>query len=500
MPSNIRSLLVTLGFLVIPLVQAVNLDLQTLRALTNNNVFQESQSCQNFLATYVKGGNSTTGIANTQSDSETCGIGFLNSEESAKDAINSLDHKFLRSDVVPTVVDFGSPQKTVVVMGVLLEQPTIEKAINKTVWGSDNNNIENFPHGWTMATLSAIWKKGFQEPSQCIPGPNSDDFSAQYTFPQKGFRYIALYANGSISIFKTPDHQSWHEENDADKNKSGWQSHDEASDAVLAPLCTNNIKANAGEDKQGAVGTKLCFNSSYSIAFLNGEIINRGWDIDENGTIDSSDEELCIVCNSVRTGKLHLYITDQCGCVDTDEVAYTCVKEDKPTINNPPPSRPASAFPSNRSDTRDRSDYADEGMSVGNIHNINDDDLEETSSESDENNEDEIASLPEYPKIRDNDEPKMVPYVPNRNTILDNGPDTDTNTEIESGMSFENPPVNNYGPAKVSTLITSGLADPIFPSVFPRSCSTTMSNGNLFFILLLPALLRARAFFRKRKI
>jgi hypothetical protein len=324
---------------------AIDLNLQTLSGLTVNKIFQSNTTiCSKILGSYVEGGNGQTGLANDQSSSSTCGIGSTPDSVTPEVAIDSLDHIYLNSDTEPTVLDFGSPQKTVVVFDAIIEQPVPQKALERTVWGSNSSNIDNFPRGWTMATLNTIWKLGWTDPAICQPGPNSDDYSGQYTFVEEGFRYIALFADASVSIFNNRAYNTWNPVNDDRPHEPGWQSNIESTDAVGAPICSvTTVIADAGEDQEGTVGETICFSGANTKVAKGTSTVTMGWDLDDDGAIDLNHTVACIVCDEVKSGELFLFVTEQCGCADTDSVLFSCVPEEieipEPDIEpyNPPP-------------------------------------------------------------------------------------------------------------------------------------------------------------------
>lgn len=506
MSSYIRPIVVALGVLGAPIALAnpLKVNLKTLSGLTIDKIFQSNaQGCTSITAVYLKGGNSVTGSVPDQSDIRSCGIdGFTPADITPAEAINARDHQFLQSKNEPTILDFGSPQKTVVVVNSLQKIPALEDGIKRTVWGSHSNDTSNFPQGWTMATLNTIWKRGVVDPKECQSELNADDYSAQYTFPKKGFRFIALYANGSISIFKTVDNLSWNIENDAQLNVSGWQSLEEESDAVLAPTCTSGVRANAGEDKSGPLGKNLCFKATNSIAPAQGQIVSYGWDADDNGSIDITGESACIQCDTNKTGKLRLYVTDQCGCVDTDAASFTC-SSDGNSANG--------EAGETRRPRRDRHANADESREEADVSREQDADEEVAYEEEDDRinepveNENAATSIP-FPDLAQENEGQNASNIsgmvgngdPSTGFGANGGVGQNSQSSYNSGnsqgfnngMSFGSAFPNSYGNARSSTTVSSKTTPPIFPSFRSSGCTTTGNEPFLWLFFIIQGLAR----------
>ncbi len=291
-------------------------DKQTLAALTIDSIVP----CDFTLGTYCTGGNGTTGIAPCPIGD--CGLSFCFTWEPPATALNSLDHHWLQSTGIPKVVDFGTPVNTAIVFVAVDHGPFPEEGIESTVWGSNECNITDFPAGWTLATLTTIWKRGWEDPVGCQGQDNADDFTGQYSFPGAGFRYVAVHANFSISIFDDPSHTSWSNSND-NSVVPGWQSFDDEIDAIGTPQCDpGTVVADAGPDQSGTVGEQICFDGSGSTA-ENG-ILVIGWDLDGDNEIDVIGDVACITCEEASEGEVTLFVTDNCGCVDSDTALFTC--------------------------------------------------------------------------------------------------------------------------------------------------------------------------------
>jgi len=306
-------------------------DKETLAAITVDEIIDVA-NCNIQLGTYVTGGNGLTGLAPANYPANLCGLSFSLTNETPAVALNDLDHRWLQSDTIPKVVDFGAPVNSVFVFVAVDHGPFPEEGIEQTVWGSDSPDISNFPQGWTLASLTTIWKKGWEDPVECQGQDNVDDFTGQYSFPGAGFRYVATHANFSISIFETPAHENWVTFED-NSGVPGWQSFDDEIDAIGAPVCpAGTVVADAGDDQIGTVGQDICFNGFNST----GTGLSFSWDLDGDGEIDASGEEVCIPCNDVSDGEVTLFVTENCdcsvagstcACVDSDTALYSCKGE-----------------------------------------------------------------------------------------------------------------------------------------------------------------------------
>jgi len=300
-------------------------DRETLAGLTVDDIVP----CDYRLGTYCTG-SGQTGIAPNPIGA--CGLNFAITGEPAATALNSLDHHWLQSLASPKVVDFGSPVNTAIVFVAVDHGPFPEEGIESTVWGSNSCDVGAFPVGWTLGTLTTIYKRGWEDPIACQSQDNADDFVGQYSFPGAGFRFVAVHANFSISIFNDPSHKSWSASND-NSAIPGWQSNDDEIDAVGTPLCVpDSVIADAGPDQNGILGQQVCFDASGSSA--QGGVANIGWDLNGDGTIDINGPVACISCDQVSAGQVVLFVTDNCGCVDTDTAAFECNEDTAiPTVS-----------------------------------------------------------------------------------------------------------------------------------------------------------------------
>lgn len=301
-------------------VSYVVTDKVTLAGLT----VDEMISCDFRLGVYVTGGdggNAGTGVAPAGAPGNLCGLSFAGTGETPASALNSLDHHWLQSTVTPKVVDFGSAVSSAFVFVAVDHAPFPEEGIESTVWGSNSSTIAGFPAGWTLATLTTIWKKGWIEPAQCEPGDNADDFVGQYTFAGAGFRYVAVHANCSISIFDDPSHGTWASPDDS--AVPGWQSYDDEIDAVGTPVCASgSVVADAGPDRTGAPGQQVCFDAGGSTAPAG--IATISWDLNCDGVIDATGPSACTTCSGTDCRQVTVFVTDLCGCVDTDTARFGC--------------------------------------------------------------------------------------------------------------------------------------------------------------------------------
>jgi len=298
-------------------------DEDTLGTLTLN----ATVSCPFHLGAWVSGG-ASTGIAPAGFPANQCGLSFANTVESQASAINALDHHWLQTTSDPIVVDMGAPVNTAFVFPSVDHLPFPEEGIESTVWGSNSPSVAGFPAGWTLGSLTTIWARGWDDPPVCQGQDNADDFTGEYSFLGAGFRYIAIYANGSISIFRDPTHTAWATDND-DFAARGWQTDDNEIDAVGTSVCAPRaVVANAGPDQHGVAPQQICFDGSGSSA--TGGIATMGWDLDGDGVIDRSGSTACIPCTRDGEGDVRLFVTDKCGCGDSDTAHWTCV------TNHPP--------------------------------------------------------------------------------------------------------------------------------------------------------------------
>lgn len=298
-------------------------DQQTLAGLTVDTTV----SCPLRLGRWVSGG-AATGIAPSGFPTNQCGLSFDLTAQSQSSAINSLDHHWLQTGSVPIVMDMGAPVNTAFVFPSVDHGPFPEEGIESTVWGSNSPNTAGFPAGWTLGSLTTIWGRGWDDPAVCRGHDNADDFTGEYSFPGGGFRYIAVYASGSISIFHDPSHTTWTTTGD-DYGVRGWQSGDNEIDAVGTAACApGTVVANAGPDQAGVAPGQICFDGSASSAA--GGIATMSWDLNGDGVIDTTGGTACIPCTADGEGDVRLFVTNQCGCGDSDVVHWTCV------TNRPP--------------------------------------------------------------------------------------------------------------------------------------------------------------------
>jgi hypothetical protein len=292
-------------------------------------------SCQVQLGTWVSGG-ASTGLAPAFFPGNACGLSYSGTVESQASAINGLDHHWLQTTDVPIVMDMGVPVNTAIVFPSVDHDPFPEEGIESTVWGSNSPSITGFPTGWTLGTLTTIWKRGWEDPAACQGQDNADDFTGEYSFPGAGFRYIAVYASGSISIFQDPTHTTWTGAND-DYSPDGWQTDDNEIDAVGTSVCAaGDVVANAGPDQSSLAPSQICFDGSGSTA--SGGIATLSWDLDGDGVIDHSGPTACIPCTADGEGDVRLFATNQCGCGSSDTAHWTCVTNRPPDCSAAGPS------------------------------------------------------------------------------------------------------------------------------------------------------------------
>ena len=315
-------------------------DKETLEAITVDEVIDVA-NCDVQLGAYVAGGDGVTGLAPEDYPTNLCGLSFSRNNVSPADSLNALDHQWLASRLTPKVVDFGAPVNTVFVFVAVDHGPLPEEGLEQTVWGSDSPDISNFPDGWTLASLTTVWKKGWEDPVVCQGQDNADDFTGQYSFLGEGFRYVATHADFSISIFNTPAHLNWSGSADSDLAVPGWQSSDDEIDAIGAPVCPpGTVVADAGADQVGILGQDICFNAANST----GRGLSFSWDLDGDKEIDTIGEEVCITCTDVADGEVTVFVTEvcdcsipgsTCACVDSDTVHYSCTDQRPVCLGEP---------------------------------------------------------------------------------------------------------------------------------------------------------------------
>jgi hypothetical protein len=279
------------------------------------------------LGSYVAGGDGVTGVSPSGYPAQRCGLSneLLDLEPAA--ALAAVDHLWLASFATPKVFDFDAPVKTTFVLVAVDHAPFPEEGIESTVWGSDTPYIAGFPAGWELATLSAIWKQGWEDPPECEPGDNADDFVGQYTFASDGFRYVAVHANYSITIFDDPSHATWSAQKD-DSSLPGWQSDDDEIDAVATPSCAADaVVVDAGPDVSAPLDGEACLQGGAQAA---GGVSQLAWDLDGDGDVDATGAEACVPCSAIGERSATLFAIDGVGCAGSDTVRVTCTCPTEP--------------------------------------------------------------------------------------------------------------------------------------------------------------------------
>jgi len=279
------------------------------------------------LGSYVTGGDGLTGVAPSNYPAQPCGLSNKRLDLEPAAALAAADHLWLASFETPKVFDFGAPVKTAIVLVAVDHEPFPEEGIESTVWGSATPDISAFPAGWELATLSTIWKQGWEEPAECEPGDNADDFVGQYTFPSDGFRYIAVHANYSITIFDDATHATWNAERD-DSELPGWQSDDDEIDAVGTPVCAaGSVVVDAGPDIAAPLGSTTCIQgSALSVAGIR----QLAWDLDGDGDVDATGAEGCVPCSGIGERSATLFALDEAGCAASDTASVSCSCPEEP--------------------------------------------------------------------------------------------------------------------------------------------------------------------------
>ncbi|MGE0826880.1 MAG: DUF4215 domain-containing protein [Candidatus Binatia bacterium] len=317
------------------------IDKESLEQITIDAVVDVGD-CAIRLGEYVSGGDGYTGVAPENYPANLCGLSFSLTNDSPAAAINSLDHKWLQSFTTPIVVDFSTPVSSVFVFAAVDHGPFPEEGIEQTVWGRNGSaDTTDFPQGWTKATLTKIWKKGWEDPVACQGQDNTDDFTGEYSFPGgASFQYVATYANLSISIFDTPAHETWADVED-ESEVAGWQSDDHEIDAIgtiVCPVCGNEVVESgeqcddgntvSGDGCSATCQTERCGDGKVDV----GEECDDGNNADEDGcsaqcTIEEPPGPVC-GNGVVETGEE----CDDGNTVGGDGCSATCETEE----NNPP--------------------------------------------------------------------------------------------------------------------------------------------------------------------
>ncbi len=240
---------------------------------------------------------------------------------SMKTAADALDFYSMGpgvGDQADATWDMGSNYSSISVLPLIDHGPFPQEGIEYTVWGSNDPNAP-FPSGWKLATLVTIYSDGwFDNSAVCSESINIDDYAGLYTFGEEEFRYLRVKADYSISIFDTPEHETWQATGD-DSAEPGWQSGDSEIDGVVGMVCDIKPNANAGDDMFGITGETITFDGSGS----QGDIVTYGWDIDGDNEIDLTGMSPSHIFTAGFDGDVALYVVDTKGCVGVDRVRVT---------------------------------------------------------------------------------------------------------------------------------------------------------------------------------
>ncbi len=277
------------------------------------------------LGTYVHGGNGVVGVGPADYPASSCGLGYTTVAMTPAAALAAPDHYWIQSEFDPKVVDFTTPVNEVIVFVSIDHEPYPYEGLESTVWGSHSANYSDFPEGWTPATLTTIYAKGWEEPAACEPGDNSDDMTRLYVFPDgQEFRYVATQARYSLTLFADPNHDSWPAEFDRSP-LPGWQSFDDEIDAIGTPDACNPadvVATTATASQTGFIGEQFCLDGSTSSA-VHG-IASIGWDFQGDGDIDATSASACFTCEKELSGPARLFVTDIHGCSASASVNIEC--------------------------------------------------------------------------------------------------------------------------------------------------------------------------------
>src|SRR5262249_36783925 len=141
------------------------------------------------------------------------------------------------------------------------------------------------------------------------------------TFPGTGFRYVASYAHYSISIFDDPTHATWADSHDSKPDVPGWQSDDDETDAIAAPICSpGQVAVDAGPAVAAHVGVEACLDGPLP----EGALSPSGWDLDGAGSVDTPDTDACFTCPTIGPRTATLFATDASSCVGSDTTTIDC--------------------------------------------------------------------------------------------------------------------------------------------------------------------------------
>lgn len=297
-------------------------DLETLSAITVDDLAPTRYR----LASYVHGGNGVVGVSPLNYPDELCTLSHGRVDMTPEAALAAPDHYWVQGELNPKVFDFTTPVNQVLLFSSIDHEPYLYESAESTVWGSDDPSFVGFPRGWTQATLTTIYAKGWEAPALCGDDPQTDDNTKLYVFPSgQEFRYVAAFARYSVTIFETPAHEAWSELFDRSPIR-GWQSLDDETDAMGTPencLPTDVTAQAETSTPSGFIGEEFCLDGSNSSAFHG--IATLGWDFENDGAIDSTSANACFTCDREFIADAQLFVTDIHGCTSSDSVRIECI-------------------------------------------------------------------------------------------------------------------------------------------------------------------------------
>lgn len=297
-------------------------DVETLSQL----VVDDFAPSQYRLATFVLGGNGVVGVSPEGYPDEVCSLTNARIDLPPEAALAAPDHYWVQGELDAKVFDFATPVNRVLLFSSIDHAPIEYEGAESTVWGSDDPSIAGWPNGWTRATLTTIYEKGWEENAVCAGAPETDDRTKLYVFPGgRQFRYVASFARYSVTIFETPAHDSWSDLFDRSPIP-GWQSLDDETDAMGTPenCLPTDVTAEATTFRPtGFIGDEFCLDGSSSRAFHG--IATLGWDFENDGAIDATTPSACFTCDHEFTADAQLFVTDVHGCTANASVRIECV-------------------------------------------------------------------------------------------------------------------------------------------------------------------------------
>ena len=292
-------------------------------------------TCPIDFSVLISGADASTAVGRAPSAGE-CGLDYvLTPGVTPVDATATTDHLWAQPVSLPFVLDLVKPSDRVFVFNAADHLPFPEEGIEWTVWASDTPDATSFPSGWTLGELCAIFRQGWTEPldgtgQPLCPGDDADDYVGLYSWT-RAYRFVAIYANFSITIFTDQAHTLWSAAGDDDGATPGWQSTEAELDAVGRPL---------GPPPTIDVGPDLSIckglSQTFSLSATGGTIYKYAWDTDGDGVADASGATVTRQFDVVGTYTMSVDVIGACGCASdsvqvevkecTVAVAYTSAR------------------------------------------------------------------------------------------------------------------------------------------------------------------------------